>query len=241
MPYQPTKLPTIYLNREIINDKAYIKLYFKHNDVIRQRIKQNNWISFNDDLGAFAVSYSDHIIPLLDELFSDIAEINDFYLYDKPKVTIDNIGSGEYEYTSLTKRKNLEFIVLFPFTIEDIKFIGLKKKLSKDILLSIKATDIIIKNKEMNIWQFKATRGSFRRALDILMPCYLIKLNNDLTITDPKLKLRLYEQYYEKPKGFIGCPIEFIEYMQLHNYSESTLNSYHKLVLRYLNTFKNRN
>lgn len=48
----------------------------------------------------------------------------------------------------------------------------------------------------------------------------------------------LLEQSYVKGSDFKSCPLAFPEYMQLHNYSNSTFITYHNLVLRYLNTFK---
>jgi site-specific recombinase XerD len=48
----------------------------------------------------------------------------------------------------------------------------------------------------------------------------------------------LLEQSYLKDSRYKSCPIEFMEFMQLHNYSQSTFVTYHNLVLRYINTFK---
>jgi len=236
-----SKLPVIYLNREILNDIPYIKLYFKKNDIIRSRIKQNSWIRFDIKLNAFAVKYSDNIIGLLDEVFSDIAELNDQFFYDKPKISNNNISKSLYGFTPLEKRKDVETVMLFPFEINDIMYIGTNKVFPKDISLKLLASEVMTKNSDMNIYQFKATRGSFRRVLDSLMTKYIIKLNSDLTVSDPIIKLRLLEQFYLKDSGFISCPIEFIKYMQLHNYSENTIITYHKLVLRYLNAFKGGN
>ena len=234
-------LPIIYLNREILQNVTFIKLYFKYNDKIQRRIKQNDWINFNVSLNAFAVKYNDKVISLLDEVFSDIAELNDFYLYDTPKITNNNIGKSSFGYKPLEKRQKLESLILFPFENEGIKYVGTKKVFNRNTLMKIKKTFALTYNKEMNIWQFKATRGAFKKSLDVLMPKYLVKLNNDLTVSDPKIKLRLLEQYYVKDREFISCPIEFFEFIQLHNYSENTLNIYHKLVIRYLNAFKGKN
>ncbi len=236
-----TILPVIYLNKEMLHDVALIKLYFKHNDKIQCRIKQNSWIKFDITLNAFCVKYSDQMIALLDEVFSDIAEVNDFYLYEKPKITSNNIGKSSFGYRPLEKREKVEFLVLFPFEIDGVKYVGTNKVFNNDILLKIKRRLALTYSTEMKIWQFKATRGAFRKALDVLMPEYLVKLNKDLTVSDPNIKLRLLEQYYVKGHEFISCPIEYIEYIQLHNYSESTLITYHKLVVRYLNAFKGRN
>jgi len=76
------------------------------------------------------------------------------------------------------------------------------------------------------------------KALEYLIPEYSIKINSELKISDLKLRLMLLEQSYKKDKYFISCPIEFLEYMQLHNYSRSTFDTYHNMILRYLNTFK---
>lgn len=229
-----TRLPIIYLNRDEIDGRAFVKLFFKANDQIRSRIKQNDWIYFEPKLNAFCASLESNTVALIDELFSDIAEINDFYLYEKPKITLKHIGSKDYSYKPLLKRDNTESIILFPF---DDDFVGINKKLPKTMHYSLIDKGLAKYSNEYNLLYCLANYYSLKRLLDEIMPKYFIKLNAELKITDLRIKTRLMEQYYIKDNEFRSCPIEFIEYMQLHNYSDSTINTYHKLVLKFINSF----
>jgi site-specific recombinase XerD len=74
--------------------------------------------------------------------------------------------------------------------------------------------------------------------LIFLLQHFTVKINAELTISDLKIKSMLLEQSYVKDSRFKSCPMEFLEYMQLHNYSQNTLNTYFNLVLRFINTFK---
>ena len=65
-----------------------------------------------------------------------------------------------------------------------------------------------------------------------------MKINNDLKIHDLNIRLMLLEQSYDKGPTYKSCPLSFLEYMQLHNYSDNTFVTYHNMVLRFLNTFK---
>ena len=237
MAYKKIFLPVIYLNREVINDTVYVKLYFKSNEKILARIQSNDWINFNPELRTYVVKYEDYTIALIDEVFSDIAEINDDYFFEKPKVTDIQIGKHSLIHDALEKRDS-DIVSFFPFENKGEKYIGTKKRFNTGTLKKISESNAMRKNRDMNLWQFPANRRSILLVLKTLLPEYLIKFSNDLKITDVGLKLMLMEQYYVKGSDFISVPREFIEYMMLHNYSESTINTYHKLVLRYLNSFR---
>jgi integrase/recombinase XerD len=46
------------------------------------------------------------------------------------------------------------------------------------------------------------------------------------------------EQVYSKDIGFISCPIEYLNFMMLKNYSWNTISTYHNLLIKYLNFHK---
>jgi site-specific recombinase XerD len=234
--------PSIFINRIDLDGKSYIKLYYKPNEKILHRIKNNDWIRYSVEMGTYYVKDSEKNISLVKELFSDIAIVSTRHINWKPRpqtrVTSNNIGRWGYEMPALEKRGNLEKITLFPFEHKGKKLIGFKKIFPKDMLRNINGLELFYRNKEMGIWQFYASAGNLIRVLDFLLPQYYVKINSELNISDLRIKQMLMEQSYNKGKYFKSCPIAFLEYMQLHNYSISTFTTYHNLVLRYINTFK---
>ncbi|MCD4697942.1 MAG: hypothetical protein K8S16_17095 [Bacteroidales bacterium] len=233
--------PVIFLNRIELEGNSYIKLYYKANEKILQRIKQNDWIRYSVELSAYYTNDSEKNIGLIKELFSDIAAVSTKHINWQPgsrlRVTSNNIGRWGYEMPALEKRGNLEKITLFPFEHKGKKLIGFKKFFSRRVIPQIDALNLINRNKEMGVWQFYANTGSLKKVLNYLLPKYYVKISSELNISDLKIIQTLLEQSYLKGRDFKSCPFEFLEYMQLHNYSRSTFDTYHNMVLRFLNTF----
>lgn len=233
-------LPTLYLNKVELKNKSYIRLYFRSNDDILTRIKNNDWIGYSVKLNAYYVRNTEHNIGILKELFSDIAVVSTKHLDWKPWPSVSriNVGNKPFEQSPLARKEYTEKIILFPFVAEKRSYIGFKQFFEKKEYHELWNSKLFVRNIEQGIWQFPANRNSFLNALAFLLPRYTVKLNADLKISDLTIRLLLLEQSYIKGKDFKSFPVAFAEYMQLHNYSKSTFNTYHHLVLRYINTFK---
>lgn len=233
---------TIFLNRIEYNDKPYIKLYHQPNDTILRRIKNNDWIRYSIRFNSYYVIDNEQNIGLVKELFSDIATVSTKHLdwkpWKKPKINSNNIGLTNYYRHALEKREKLSGISLFPYEKEGEKLIGFKHIFSGSRYIEIEQFKICKRDKELRIWYISATAYQLKRVIEYLIPHYTIKINSELKISDLSIRRILLEQSYKKDRYYKSCEMEFLEYMQLHNYSESTFNTYHNMVLRFLNTFK---
>lgn len=236
------KTPVVFLNRVVYKEKLYIKLYYKPNIIILKRIKNNDWIHYSVMFSAYYIIDTEQNIGLIKELFSDIAIVSTKYLDWKPKlqpkINATNIGASKYDCPALSKRKNLPGILLFPYEEKNKKFIGFKHRFSKSQYQQIQQTKICKRNEEMGIWYFNASSFQLLAVIKYLLPNYSIKINSELRISDLTIRRLLLEQSYKKDSNFKSCKMEFLEYMQLHNYSESTFATYHNMLLRFINTFK---
>ena len=233
---------TIFLNRIDYKGKSYIKLYHQPNDIILRRIKNNDWIRYSVGFNSYYVIDNDQNIGLVKELFSDIANVSTKHLnwkpWTQPKINANNIGLSNYNRPALEKRGKLSGISLFPYEKEGKKFIGFKHIFSGSRYLEIEQFNICKRDKELRIWYFNATAYQLKKVIEYLIPHYTIKINSELKISDLTIRRMLLEQSYKKDGYYKSCKMEFLEYMQLHNYSESTFNTYHNMVLRFVNTFK---
>ena len=234
--------PVIFLNKVNLNGDKCIKLYFKSNETVSSRSNNNNWIKYSKNLSAYFVKDTDTNIGILKELFCDVANISTRHLNWKPNptpvISPNTIGLDRFKQTALIKRNVIGRIMFFPFEEDGIKYIGFKQVFPQKIANEINKRNLFTFSYEMRIWRFTANRYNLIKSIEFLIPYYTIKINSDLNISDLKIRLMLLEQSYKKDSGFKECPIEFAEYMQLHNYSKSTFITYHNLVLRYLNTIK---
>jgi len=156
--------PVIFLNRVEMEGKALIKLYYKTDEKIVQRIKQNDWINYNVKLSAWCVNYTEKNIGLVKELFSDIAEVSTKYLewkqWTQPRISANNIGLGYYDRQALEKREILPCITLFPYEKEGKRLVGFKYIFPKDQYYEIDNSNVFNRVKEMGIWSVDANKFS---------------------------------------------------------------------------------
>ena len=232
----------IFLNRIELSGKRYLKLYFRYDAKIIERIKNNDWIQYNSEKEFFVTPERENTIGLLTEVFDDIAIVSTKHLHWKPWPKPDfqtaHIGKGYDDVPALEKKEKLSQIFLFSYEVKGKRRIGFKHTFPKDIYHEIVNRKPFIRDKKMHLWFFDANRYSLRKALEYLTPRYSVKISSELSISDLSLRQLLLEQSYKKDKFFKSCPMAFMEFMQLKNYSKSTFDTYYYMVLRFLNTFK---
>ncbi len=239
---EPSSAPMIYLNRAKLQNRQVLKLYLKREHThLFDQMSRHDWIEYAHELDAYYIPETDSYINLLKEVFDGQARVSLRQLDWKPAHEIEtkqnNIGFKDYNTRPLVKFAEREKLLLMSFMLENKKMIGFRHRFPWALFKEVRDRHLFTYKTDQGLWHFKATRYEFMQALDFLMPYYFIKLHTSLTVSDLKIKRLLMEQRYVKDHFFKSCPLEFLEFMQLHNYSQNTLSIYHSLVLRFLNTF----
>lgn len=233
-------LPHLFLNRINLEGTRCIKLFFYDNDAIRQRIAQNDWIQYSMELGAWYTVDYNNSIPLIKDLFEDIACVNLSKLeWKKVEVGRSNIGTPA-NFRDLKLRSGFEVITLFPYEMDRRPLTGFKHHFERKHYVDVMASGYFKYHKANRIWEIVAKGQRMFEVLVFLTDRFTVKLNAELQISDLKIKRLLLEQSYVKDFDFKSCPLEFLIYLQSQNYSESTLVTYHNLVIRFLNAFKGK-
>ncbi len=236
------KKPKIFFNRIVLDGRNCIKLFYYYNKQIINRIKQTDWIEYDTFLRVYYVIEGNKTIGLLGEWFSDIAEVRLDHMNYKSaeRLPVNSQHLGHVDLTVLQKRNNRLTVTLLPIEIANDNYIGIRQRFPRNIYLKLFNEDFIWWNNKLKLWVFQSTNEYLHRIFSLLSGRYIIKLNNSLTIKDIELRQLLMEQIYVKDKFFKSCPKTYLEYMNLHNYSWSTISTYHNMLLRYMNTFKTK-
>jgi len=233
--------PMLFLNRVTLNGERCIKLYFRQNTDIRERISQNEWIMYSMELDAWYTVENKQTVALLQDLFEDIAFVNLSKLeWKQLNISSRNIGTLNIPQHVLKLHKKPDTITLLPFKQEDREFIGFKQFFNRSEYHEIMESGFFRYLKANGLWEIKAGSHRFKEVINFLVARYTVKLNSALQISDLEIKRTLLEQSYEKDKDYKTCPISFLTYLQSRNYSENTLVTYHHMVLRYLNAYKGK-
>lgn len=233
-------LPHLFINRVNFEGTKCLKLFFYDNEAIKARIRQNDWIQYSMELAAYYTVDYGNTIAILQDVFDDVAYVNLTKLdWKRFEISRKNIGTPTH-FRELQIRKGFESIVLFPFETAGRQLIGFKHHFKRPQYIEVMASGFFRYHRANKLWEITAKPYQLYQVLVFLTVRFTVKLNLDLRFSDLKLRRLLLEQSYVKDVDFRSCPLEFLVYLQSENYSDSTLVTYHHLVLRFLNAFKGK-
>ncbi len=234
------KKPIIYLNH-IRNQKEDVSaLYFAKTEEISKRIHHHDWIKWSTEHKRFVVPTAQNTLGLLVDIFEDIAEINtQFYEANLVGNTEEVcIGDATYFNGILEKAKKCGSVTLTPLKNEFGRFLVVKYTYSKSIYQILVNCYHCTWNKEIRNFVIEPKVNALMGFINYVAPRLTVKMHNELNIRDCRILQLLYEQAYKKDHFYKSGSLDFLKYMQLKAYSESTISTYYYFVLRFINSYK---
>ncbi|MBB6612364.1 tyrosine-type recombinase/integrase [Pontibacter sp. Tf4] len=240
----PSALPVIYLNPLEHAGKKFIRLWFKPNPFISKRLKEAAWLKFSKTYKCFVMHHTNQAIEMTHQHFQGLAKVDTRYLY-KPKRLRPAHGTIILQEETLQaeplKKVPLKPVIrLQPLEHQGKAYIQLSYAYNKDIYVCLKQSKVAVWLSEMQCFVIPTESSSMHTLLTEVEPVAQLWLAQTMQVKDMALQARLWEQSYLKGDGYIACPLNYIEKLFLLNYSLSTIRSYHALLLRFLNTYKEK-
>lgn len=230
----------IYLNQVKSKGEDVALLYFQHDDSVVLRINSNNWIKWDDELLAYTVQITPRTVPLLHDLFSDIAIISLKYYQANLRESSGEIVIGKTSYFKgvLQPATKEGSITLVPYKQRGKRLIVIKYNNNSKINKVLENNRFIFWNKELKLFVIEPNVVLLVKFLKSITPKLQVKLQNELIIRDYRILQLLYEQGYVKDYNFKSCPEEYLKHLILKGYSNNTNNTYYYFLLRYINTYR---
>ncbi len=230
----------IYLNYQKVNEKAVCALYFKKDDQVLERIRQNSWIKWDENKHCYMVRSTPQTVGLLIDLFDDIAEVNTSYYHAQLKGKNEEIviGGATYFTGILQPLEKSGNIMLVPYVNNDERLLVLKYRYSKFIRKLLEQNAYVRWNDELQEYIIRPSVKMLSGFIKSVSTTISIRLHNELKIQDYGIMQLLYEQSYRKEIFFKSVPIEFLKYMHLKGYSINTIDTYYYFVLRFVNCYR---
>ncbi|KAA9346209.1 tyrosine-type recombinase/integrase [Adhaeribacter soli] len=229
----------MFLNQLEHAGKKYIRLWYKPNRFITERLKSASWVKYSQTYKCFVMHHSPQTIELTHMCFQGLAAVSTRYLYRPKRLRPDKqtpvLAAGSL-IPVLTKVTDLPVVRLQALLTESGTLLGITFKYNEAIYSRLK-------NSKVAKWQpaqkcFAILPGAPNIKVLLTELCRLahIWLSQDLKVQDMALLRELWEQTYEKGPQYISCPLPYLEKLFLLNYSPSTIRTYHGLLLRFLNS-----
>jgi integrase/recombinase XerD len=233
--------PAIYLNPLAHGDKTFLKLWYKPDTRISVRLKEAVWIKYSKTYKCFVTNYSNQAIEQLHQHFAGIALVNTTYL-DHPERLRPASGTvvlaDQTKARPLDKQESPDIIRLLPLLHDSKNLIQVSFAFNKQLFQALINLSVCRWLKETRCFVLEPGSANLHQLLDKVEGLAQVWLCQTLRVKDIALQRRLWEQSYQKGNGYITCPLPYLEKLSLLNYSPSTIRTYHSLLLRYLNAYK---
>ncbi|AKQ45039.1 integrase [Rufibacter radiotolerans] len=234
----------MYLNPLEHAGKKYIKLWHQPNPLLSKRLKEASWIKYSKTYKCLVMHHTPQAIDLTYTHLQGLAQVNTRYLHRAPRLrpakSTPVLAAGPMA-EPLQKEAELPIVRLQPLLLADgSTVVGLSFKYSKPLYEALKKSRVARWEQVPKCFVVLAGSQALMALQQELAGQAGLWLAQDLPVQDVRLMRQLWEQTYRKDAGYLPCPLPFLEKLLLLNYSRNTLRTYHGLLLRFLNHFKDR-
>lgn len=236
--------PVIYLNALEHEGHKYIRLWHKPNPFIVKRLKEADWIKYSKTYKCFVMHHRPQSMEMNFGLFQGLAKVNTRYLNRPKRLKPDRlvpVVAGGQQGEPLQKLPDMPVVKLQPMLIEESKtVISVTFRYSQQVYETLKNSKLAAWQREQKCFAIPEGGQHIQALAEELEGVGWLWLSQELVVRDVVLLRKLWEQTYAKGTGYITCPIDYLEKLFLLNYSMNTIRTYHSLLLRFLNTHKDR-
>ncbi|PRY05352.1 site-specific recombinase XerD [Pontibacter ummariensis] len=236
--------PIVYLNLLEHEDRQFIRLWHKPNPFIVKRLKEAPWMKYSKKYKCFVMHHSPQCIEMTYTHFQGLAQLSTRYLYRPKRLKPDRLVpvlTGEQRGEPLEKLPDLPVVRLQPMlagggaTVISVTF-----RYSKKVYETLKYCKLATWQQEQKCFAIPEGGQHIQQLAEELEGGSWLWLSQELVVRDVVLLRRLWEQTYKKGLGYLTCPIGYLEKLFLLNYSMNTIRTYHSLLLRFLNSYKDK-
>lgn len=240
----PSNQPVIYLNSLEHEGVKYIRLWHKPNPFIVKRLKEAAWIKYSKTYKCFVMHHRPQSLEMTFAHFQGLAKVSTQYLYRpkrlKPSKLVPVLASGQ-QGEPLQKLPDMPVVKLQPMLVEENKtVIGITFRHSQQVYETLKYSRLAAWQQEQKCFAIPEGGQHIQALAEELEGVGWLWLSQELVVRDVVLLRRLWEQTYVKAANYITCPIDYLEKLFLLNYSMNTIRTYHSLLLRFLNSHRDR-
>jgi integrase/recombinase XerD len=235
----------IYPNRFDYKGRSLIKLYYKSNTEITKKLRALNWVRFSMSLSCFYLLDNGEELnklknELMDVLTVDLRNLNEYTpknpIKTHPTLLVRELDESRYtQPASISEKPILKY---FPIQIDDREFITLTHEYNRDLYSKVSKSGLAHWMQDTKRWVLPNEQSVILKFTEHIIPFARVILHSAIKLRDSRLIKLIWEQNYAGDKSYKGCPLEFIEKLNYKNYSSHTLKSYHGLLVKFLNFYK---
>lgn len=240
----PSTQPVIYLNALEHEGVKYIRIWHKPNPFIVKRLKEAGWIKYSKTYRCFVMHHRPQSMEMTFAHFQGLAQVNTRYLYRpkrlKPGKLVPVLAGGQ-QGEPLQKLPDMPVVKLQPMLVEENRtVIGITFRQSEKVYETLRHSRLATWQRAQKCFAISEGGQHIQALAEELEGVGWLWLSQELVVRDIALLRRLWEQTYVKGGDYISCPMDYLEKLYLLNYSMNTIRTYHSLLLRFLNSHKDR-
>lgn len=227
----------IWPNRFVHGRHRLVKLWFKKNEELSSIIRGIPWVRYSILYSCFYVMDDGVELKRTIEALRGIVFFN-LSRFDRVEPIMIHSSRTINQKPELIKSGKL-IVKLNPVIVRGEQQISLQFEYNKDLFLKVVNSKFAYWDKGERSILMSAECSVIKQFVKYILPFAKISVNAAIKINDSELLKILLEQSWSQSLGFIPCPLIYVEKLRLKNYSLNTVRTYHSLMVRYLNNYKN--
>ena len=225
---------TIFLRYVELDDQKVMSVMFDYrNKSLKQLIESTRWISYNRVIRRYIFNYDKYLVNAFVDTFHPLGKIEFLETgpskITAPKVTI-NLETERY----VGKYKSLPILNLISITLENRDWIGLQTNFNRSLNNRLNECQRITYHQQSRLFLLKIDNDAIYEVLLHMKGFCDLRIAASIHINDAKLLSLIFEHSYASGQ-YRSCPTEFVEKMQMANYSMNTIRTYHHFIFKYIN------
>ncbi len=237
----PTPAATLYLNPLEHGGKQFIRIWHRPDRRISRRLRESGAAKYSKTYKCYVTHRTPQAIERLHQAFQGVALVDTRYL-NRPRRLRPDLGAtvkGESRQAEpLGKLPDLPVVRLQPLLHGGKEVLQVSFAFDREIYPRLKDCGACAWLPEERCFALGTGSGDLHRLLDCLEGAANVWLAGTVKVRDMAVMRRLWEQTYSKDIGYLTCPLDYLEKLQLLNYSMSTIRTYHSLLVRFLNAHR---
>jgi integrase/recombinase XerD len=234
---------TVYLNSYSNNNKNYVKLLFKWNLDVVQKLENTFWIWYDNDIKCFCFEHTENNISQFYSDFDQTVIINNYYLKPKFRFQEKNffIGNDISKKIQHGERLKCKPVVLIrAFEKNKCDYLIIRHPFDSELFSMFLKFHFVKWDKKESSWLMRPDTANLKQLVEYLIPHATIKLSRQIRINDIEILRIILEQKYAGQKNIKSCPIKYLQVMRYAKMSLNTIKTYHGYFMKFINHFPDK-
>jgi len=218
---------------ELDQQKFMTVMFDYSNRELKQLVQNTAWISYNTLIQRFLFKYDTYLINAFRDKFRPYSKIE---MIESGRSAVSKASAPvlSNHHQPVGQNKTLPVLNLISFQTEGKDWIGLQVNFNKQLYKVLSGCNAVRYHRPSRLFLAETGNEPIKKVIAFLKGHCELRIASSVKIQSAELLCLIFEHSYSKGH-YRSCPTEYLEKMQMANYSANTIRIYHHYFFKYIN------